>query len=148
MLYLRMRKITLFFIAVFLVFSSYELAYAFPKGDQECSKCHTLSSEQAKKALSGIIPDIKVLDIKSSAASGLWEIIVETGGKKVIVYLDYAGKHLIAGNLFSLQTRTNLTQDRLQEINKIDVSQIPLNDALVMGENDAKYKVIVFDDPD
>ncbi|MBS1114563.1 MAG: hypothetical protein H6Q94_292, partial [Nitrospirae bacterium] len=51
-------------------------------------------------------------------------------------------------NLFSLQTRTNLTQDRLQEINKIDVSQIPLNDALVMGENDAKYKVIVFDDPD
>jgi thiol:disulfide interchange protein DsbC len=148
MLYLHMRKITLFFIAFFLVFSSCEMAYAFAKGDQECSKCHTLSSEQAKKALSGIIPDIKVLDIKSSAASGLWEIVAETGGKKVIVYLDYAGKNLIAGNLFSLQSRTNLTQERLQEINKIDVSQIPLNDALVMGENDAKYKVIVFDDPD
>ena len=69
-------------------------------------------------------------------------------GKKVVVYLDYAGKNLIAGNLFSLQTRTNLTQERLQEINRIDVSQIPLDDALVMGEKDAKYKVIVFDDPD
>ncbi len=143
-----MRKLTLFFIVVFLVFSGYEMAHAFAKMDQECSKCHTLGSEQAKKTLSGMIPDAKVLDIKPSNISGLWEIVVETGGKKVVVYLDYAGKNLIAGNLFSLQTRTNLTQERMQEINKIDVSQIPLDDALLMGEKDAKYKVIVLDDPD
>ena len=143
-----MRKVTLSFIVVFLVFSGYGMAHAFAKGDQDCSKCHTLSSEQAKNKLSVMIPDVKVLDIKSSTVSGLWEIVVETGGKKVIIYLDYAGKNLFAGNLFSLQTRTNLTQERLQEINRIDVSQIPLDDALVMGEKDAKYKVIVFDDPD
>lgn len=148
MLYFLMRKIAVFLIAVILVFSAYEMAHAFAKGDQECSKCHTLGNDQAKMTLSGVIPDVKVLDIRSSSVSGLWEIVAETGGKKIILYLDYAGKTLISGNLFSLQTKTNLTQERMQEITKIDVAQIPLDDALLMGEKDAKYKVIVLDDPD
>jgi len=144
-----MRKIALlFFISVCLVLSGYQLAYAFAQGDQDCSKCHTLSKEQATKTLSEMIPDVKVLTIKSSAIKGIWEVGIDTQGRKIVVYLDYSGKHLIAGNLFAIQTKTNLTQETLQEINKVDVSQIPLKDALVMGEKNAKYKVIVFDDPD
>ncbi len=95
-----------------------------------------------------MIPDIKVLHVRASAVKGLWEIGIESGGRKGIVYLDYSGKHLLAGNLFSIQAKTNLTQESLQEINKVDASQIPLKDALVMGDKNAKYKVIVFDDPD
>jgi len=149
MLLFPMRKITLlFFISACLVLSGYGLAYAFEQGSQDCSKCHTLSNEQATKTLSAMIPDIKVLTIKPSAVKGLWEIGIESGGRKVIVYLDYAGKHFMAGNLYALSTKTNLMQESLQEISKVDVSQISLKDALVMGEKDAKYKVIVFDDPD
>jgi thiol:disulfide interchange protein DsbC len=144
-----MRKIILLLvIAAFLVLSGYEMAYAFPQGNQDCLKCHTLSNEQATKTLSGMVPDVKVLNIKPSAVPGLWDIAIETGGKKLIVYLDYAGKNFIAGNLFVIATKTNLTQERTQEINKIDVSQIPLKDALVLGDEKAKYKVVVFDDPD
>jgi len=128
--------------------SWHERVLAFAQGDQDCLKCHTLSNEQARKTLAEMIPDIKVLNIQASAVKGLWEIGIESGGRKGIVYLDFSGRHLLAGNLFSLETKTNLTQERLQEINKVDVSQIPLKDALVMGEKTAKYKVIVFDDPD
>ena len=144
-----MRKIILLIVmSSFLVLSGYEMAYAFAQGDQDCSKCHTLSNEQATKTLSEMIPDVKVLNIAPSAVKGLWEVSIETGGRKIIVYLDYSGKHLMAGNLFLIQTKTNLTQEKIQDLNRIDISQIPLKDALVMGDKDAKYKVIVFSDPD
>jgi len=95
-----------------------------------------------------MIPDIKVMNVTPSEIKGLWEISMESGGRKGIVYLDYSGKHLMAGNLFLLATKTNLTQEKMQDLTKIDVSQVPLKDALVMGDQNAKYKVIVFDDPD
>jgi len=44
--------------------------------------------------------------------------------------------------------KKNLTQERLEELRKIDVSQIPLNDALVLGDQKARIKVISFSDPD
>jgi thiol:disulfide interchange protein DsbC len=144
-----MRKIILLIVmSSFLVLSGYRTAFAFAQGDQDCSKCHTLTNEQATKTLSEMVPDVKVLNVAPSAVKGLWEISVETGGRKVIVYLDYSGKHLLAGNLFQIQTRTNLTQEKLQDLNRVDISQIPLKDALVLGDKNAKYKVIVFDDPD
>jgi thiol:disulfide interchange protein DsbC len=144
-----MRKIILLILmSSCLVLSGYEMAYAFAQGDQDCSKCHTLSSEQATKTLSQMIPDIKVLKVAPSDVKGLWEISMETGGRKIIAYLDYSGKHLMAGNLFLIQTKTNLTQEKLQDLTRVDISQIPLKDALVLGDKSAKYKVIVFDDPD
>jgi len=143
-----MRKYALLFIIIFIVLSVYEMAYAFVQGNQDCIKCHTLSNETATKTLSEMVPNVKILDIQPSAVKGLWEISLESAGKKGIVYVDYSGKHLFSGNLFVIKTKTNLTQERSQEINKVDVSQIPLKDALVMGDKNAKYKVIVFDDPD
>jgi thiol:disulfide interchange protein DsbC len=130
-----------------LIASGNNRAFAFAQ-DQDCLKCHTLTNDQAKKTLSEMIPDVKILNVQPSAVKGLWEIGIEAGGRKGIVYLDFSGRHLMAGNLFAINTKTNLTQERMQELNRVDVSQIPLKDALVMGDKNAKYKVIVFDDPD
>jgi len=144
-----MRKISLLFICIVsLVFAGNGMAHAFAQGDQDCSKCHTLSAEQAKKSLIEMIPDVKIISIQPSDVKGLWEIGLESAGKKGMLYLDYSGKHLILGNLFVIATKTNITQEHFQEINKVDTSQIPLKDALVMGDKTAKYKVIVFDDPE
>ena len=144
-----MRKIILTsIVCAFLIASGNDRAEAFAQGDQDCLKCHTLNNDQAKKTLSEMIPDVKILNVQPSAVKGLWEIGIESGGRKAIVYLDFSGNHLMAGNLFAIKTKTNLTQERLQEINKVDVSQIPLKDALVLGDKNAKHKVIVFDDPD
>ncbi len=52
------------------------------------------------------------------------------------------------GSLISIKERKNLTQERFAELNKVDVSQIPLNDALVMGGQKARIRVISFHDPD
>lgn len=124
-------------------------SYAFPKGEEkECSKCHTLTSDQAQEVLKPFAPDVKVLYIKPSPLIGIWEIAIESGAKKNIVYLDYSKKVLILGNLIDTKTKTNFYKESFDSINKIDVSQIPLGNALVMGSKEAKHKIIVFDDPE
>ena len=149
-----MRKITLLIIlGAFLVLSGHGIANAFPKGDQDCSKCHTLTNEQAKSILDNLFPNVKIINVQPGPITGLWEIGIDVGGRKAIIYLDYAKNHIISpqatgGNIVDIKTRTNLTQESFQNINKVDIAQIPLKDALFMGDKKAKYKVIVFDDPD
>ncbi len=143
-----MRRISLISLLVAGLMAVYGQSFGFSKGEQDCSKCHTLNSEQAKKVLSEMVPDVKILSVGPSAIKGFWEVGVESGGRKGIFYLDYSQKYLFLGNLFSIKTRENLTQESFLKISKVDVDQIPLADALVMGEKGAKHKVIVFDDPD
>jgi thiol:disulfide interchange protein DsbC len=95
-----------------------------------------------------MIPDVVILDIRLSSAKGFWEIYLETRGRKGIVYIDFLKKHFFSGNLISMMDKKNLTQERLTELNKIDVSQIPLDDAIGMGDQNARIRVIVFTDPD
>ncbi len=73
---------------------------------------------------------------------------MESRGRKGLIYVDFAKKHFFTGSLISIGERKNLTQERLTELNRIDVSQIPLEDALVLGDPKAKIKVISFSDPD
>jgi thiol:disulfide interchange protein DsbC len=145
-----MRKLILIVTVLSLtVLFGYGNAIAFPKGtEKECIKCHTLSDEQATEVLKPFAPDVKILYIKQSPLTGIWEIGIESGAKKNIVYLDYGKKMLLLGNLIDAKTKTNYYKVSFDEINKIDVSQIPLDNALVMGDKDAKNKVIVFDDPE
>lgn len=146
-----MKKLAAFLFIFSLAFlSNGKAAHAFAKGaEQECSKCHTLNDEQAKEAIKDLGQDIKILQINPAAIKGLWEIGVEAGGRKGIVYLDYSKKKVIlGGNILDLQTKRNFTKETFDKINKVDVSQIPLENSIVMGPKDAKNKVVVFDDPE
>ena len=122
--------------------------YSFETKGQDCAKCHTLGNDEAKELLKGIFPDIKILEIKISPMTALWEVFSESKGKKGLIYVDFSKKYLMLGPIVSIREKKNLTQDRFTELNKIDVSQIPLEDALVMGDSKAKIRIIAFDDPD
>ncbi len=123
-------------------------SYAFETRGQECSKCHTLNKEEAKDLLKSMIPEVGILDVRPSPVKGFWEVYLESRGKKGIVYVDFLKKHFFSGALISLGEKKNLTQERIIELNRVDVSQIPLEDALVMGDQKARIRVIVFTDPD
>ncbi len=123
-------------------------AHAFEARGQDCSRCHTLNATEARDLLRNIFPDINVLEIRVSPANASWEIYSESGGQKGLVYVDFSKKYAMLGPLISLKERRNLSQERLVELNRIDVSQIPLEDALVMGDPAAKIRIVVFDDPD
>jgi len=135
-------------VLLFSLLLSAPLSYAFETKGQDCSKCHTLNNDEARDLLKNVFPDIKVLDVRISPAQALWEVFSESGGRKGIVYVDFGKKHVLMGPLVSIKDRKNLTQERFSELNKMDVSQIPLDDALVMGDPKAKIRIIAFDDPD
>jgi thiol:disulfide interchange protein DsbC len=133
----------------FIFFFPVTDAYTFATKDQNCSKCHhALKKDEATSFLKNFDQNIKVLDVKQSPVKYLWEVSFESKGQKGMVYIDLPKKHIISGSLFTIEGRKNLTQDRLSEINRVNVSQIPLKDALIMGNQNAKHKVIVFDDPE
>jgi thiol:disulfide interchange protein DsbC len=148
MLSLNMIKKALIAFTALLIFSIPAYLHAFEAKGQDCSKCHTLNPTEARELLKNIIPDIQVLEIHVSPSNALWEIYSEWSGKKGLLYLDFSKKYLMPGPLFSVRERRNLTQERLSELYRIDVSQIPLGDALVMGDPGAKIRIVVFDDPD
>ncbi len=107
-----------------------------------------ITKEEAEEALSPIVPDVKVISVEPSPVEGLWEVILESRGEKGIVYLDYAKKHLIAGQVLEVSSKANLTKQKFEQISRVEYEKIPLDDAMVMGNPKAKYKAVVFDDPD
>ena len=137
-----MKKVlfSIFIISLFL-----SLSYSQGYSEKESL---TLSIDEAVTLLKGLDPNIKVTAVKSSPVEGLWEVDIDSGGKKMPVYVDLSKKYVISGSIIDIKEKKNLTQERLDEINKVDASQIPLGDALVMGDKEAKYRVIVFDDPE
>ncbi len=132
---------------------TFGLAALVFSGPQACAaKGETLKAEDAQAVLNELIPNVKIIHVKQSPMAGLWEVAIEMNGQKTIVYIDGAKKHIISpitrGEIYDIKAKTSLTQESIQEISKIDVSQIPLKDAIVLGDKTASNKIIVFSDVD
>ena len=142
-----MRKV-LFLVVALSILQYASSSYGFSNKGENCSKCHTLKKEEAAALLKDIIPNAKILNIKMTPLKSLWEIDIESGNKKGVLYLDVTKKYLISGQLVDIKGKRNLTQESSEVLNKIDASKIPLGDSIVMGDKNAKKRVIVFTDPD
>ncbi|MCK4911480.1 MAG: DsbC family protein, partial [Thermodesulfovibrionales bacterium] len=114
----------------------------------DCSQCHTLSFDEATEMVKSVNPEIEVMEIKPSPVAGLWEITILARGKRGIAYIDFPKAHIITGSIIDVTSSMNLTNKRLYEISKVEFSEIPLEDALILGNPEARFKAIVFDDPD
>jgi thiol:disulfide interchange protein DsbC len=141
-----MRTLLFSFLLLLCLFPMSD-GYGFEARGQDCSKCHTLGRDEAKDLLKNIIPGVIIFDIRLSPAKGFWEVSVESGGRKGLVYVDFLKKYFFSGALISIAEKKNLTQERLIELKRVDVSQIPLDDAIVMGDPKARIRVIAFSNP-
>ena len=115
-------------------------------GAGECRDCHSLSKGEAKELLKEL--PFEVLNVDFSAVPGLWLVDVRNRqGRKGPVYIDFSKQHVISGNIMKLATKEDVTLNRMAALNPIDPSIIPLGDALVIGNPNAKHRIVVFDDP-
>jgi thiol:disulfide interchange protein DsbC len=121
-------------------------SHAFPpkKGDKACADCHKLDKKEAGNILKKVMPTGTVIDVKASPIKGVWIIEFDAGGGKRGAFgLDYSKKYLI-----QFASVEDVAKQQQGPPKKVDVSKIPLTDAIVLGKADAKNKVIVFTDPD
>ncbi len=110
-----------------------------------CTDCHNFTRDEAVKILGSTVDN--VLSVGPSPVNGLWEVDVEKEGKRWPVYVDFSKEYLISGQIIHLGTKKNLTGNRILSMNRVDVSQIPLSGAIMVGKKDATRRIIVFDDP-
>jgi thiol:disulfide interchange protein DsbC len=142
-----MRKLFPLAVIISVLFTA-GYGYGFSSRGQDCTKCHTLKKAEAEALLKGVVPNPRILDIRMTPLKTMWEVDLESQGKKGLVYVDFTKRYLISGSIIDLTAKKNITQGRFSELNRVDVSKIPLGDAIVMGNKNAKHKVIVFTDPD
>ncbi len=133
---------------VFLSFAS--TSHAFQQngcGSGNCIDCHSLTRQEATTLLKGKVDDI--LSVKLSEVPGLWSLEAVYHGKKIPLYIDFSKKYLFSGSVIRLQGWTSIAQAPTPQAEEhtVDVSSIPLQDAIILGSPKATKKIIVFDDP-
>lgn len=133
------------FLAIAAPVLAMDTAFAFQVAGcgQDCASCHTLSKDEAKKLIKADVFKADIGGVKMSPIKGLWEVEIIQNGQKFVVYMDFAKKYLVEGKFTSLAQL-----GKPPELKKVDISKIPLADAVVMGDPKAKTKLIIFDDPD
>ena len=83
-------------------------------------------------------------EIRATAMPGLYEVRVGPAG---IFYTDAQGDFLIQGAMMDTKARRNLTEERINALNAIDFSTLPLKDAIVFKSGNGRRKLAVFEDP-
>lgn len=139
-----------FSAVLFLLFITTSPAIAFTPveegcGAGSCVDCHSLSTAEAKEIFKGMQGEVVSTDF--AEVPGLWRIGMKVQDKTLPVYLDFSKSYLISGNVVRLNDRKNLTEAQYHKSNPVDLTSIPTDDALLLGNPDAEKKVIVFTDP-
>ena len=90
-------------------------------------------------------PEYAIDSIRPSAVAGVLEVLF---GGNHIIYSDTAGEHIFNGHLFDVAAHRDLTDERLEEVTRIDVRQLPLADSFSVVHGNGKREIYLFEDPD
>ena len=118
-----------------LIFASFSAGFAHAETTQEAAVRKLVEPKLGKNA--------KIESVTKTPYSGLFEVRV--GAE--IIYTDIDAKYLIVGNIIDADNSTNFTKLRVDEINKIKFSDLPLESALKMVKGDGKRVMVTFEDP-
>lgn len=151
------RGLILFFVMIFFSLPAFLTVNpagtgAFSGCEEDCQQCHKLGDNEVRLILDKIkASDAKVLKVQMSPVKGLWEVAIENKNQTGLLYVDFSKKFIVNGPIVQVDAALNKTKERLDELardKKINPSDIPVKNALLMGSRTAKNSVIVFTDPD
>lgn len=77
----------------------------------------------------------------------LYELTLEQGGTKGIVYVSKDGKYVIVGELLDKDIKS-LTKERMDELNKVSLSDLPLKEAVISAKGSGAKKLVLVTDVD
>jgi len=106
-----------------------------------------LTKEEAANIMKEVVrTEFKILEVKEAPLVGFWEIGAEVGKENMIVYIDKSLRFIIHGQILDRQAKKNITLERLKALRRADVSSLPLENAIPMGEG--KRRLYVFTNPE
>jgi thiol:disulfide interchange protein DsbC len=108
-----------------------------------CVEAQNTTEATIKKALEPRLGGARIESIRETPYSGLYEVRVAGD----ILYTDKKGDYLFIGHVYDTKTSTNLTRARIEEVNKIKFSDLPLELALKQVKGNGKRVIAVFEDP-
>lgn len=118
-----------------LIFTTFAAGFSLAETTQEAAVRKLVEPKLGKNA--------KIETVTKTPYSGLFEVRVGTE----IIYTDKDAKYLIVGNIIDADNSTNFTKQRIDEINKVTISDLPLESALKMVKGDGKRVMVTFEDP-
>ncbi len=131
----------------------------FPKFRHLALACLVLTLGPVAQAQSGELSagQLAALKLKLSRLTDLPQIesarttpipgLIELKVGNQVVYTDANGDYLIEGQMLEVKSQRNLTEERLDEINKVDFASLPFKDAIVWKNGSGKRRLVVFADP-
>lgn len=85
-----------------------------------------------------------VESVKKTPYGGLYEVVLKSGE---LIYTDATVSYLVDGQLIDAKTKRNITQARLNQLQKIDFATLPLDQAIKQVKGNGKRVVASFEDP-
>jgi thiol:disulfide interchange protein DsbC len=87
---------------------------------------------------------VQVDGVAKTPIPGLFEV---TSGLDVF-YVDATGRYaMVDGRLFDLKTKTDTTQARIDQLNRIDFASLPLHLAIKTVQGTGRRAIAIFEDP-
>ena len=103
------------------------------------------SMDEIKARLQKSFESVKFEKVSPSAIwPGLYEVVTETE----LAYTNADGSLLFAGRILDTGTKTDLTGKRWNELNRIDIKTLPLENAIKTVRGDGSRTLVLFSDPD
>ena len=104
-----------------------------------------LTPEQIKSKLEKSFENIKFEKvIPAPQWPGMYEVVTESE----LAYTNADASILFAGQLVDTSTKENLSRQRWNDLNKVDVSSLPLENAIKTVKGDGSRTLFLFSDPD
>jgi len=90
------------------------------------------------------MPDVKIESVKPSEVNGLYEVTVGS----TMLYASENGKYILQGRLIDLQTRADLTEQKLAATRLSALEKLGQDKMIVFKPKIKKYTVTIFTDID
>lgn len=101
------------------------------------------NSDIAKTLTQKLGNGLVVESVTKTPYAGLYE--VKNNGE--LVYTDKEGKYIFVGRIIEVDTKKDLTQERMSELNRVDFKTLPLEYAIKYTKGKGERVIALFEDP-
>lgn len=102
---------------------------------ESCLGNSKINISQVQKAIGPILGNAKVVNVSDAPISGLYEVIVESNGKKVPIYVDCDLKYILNGEIIDINKKVSLTRERFAQLQQQANNEKEVKLAKILGKD-------------